>query len=148
MKVLRELKSKKVLKFVLKGSLKTNTFLILLGIFFSTLAFAAALTVTWEAAIIPGGNNNFNQSGNPNIPFSCKSSQNGVALNLDRTEEPSDVAFSDDGFTVFTTNKKNAMAGVLFSQNRLSRPFDISSDKVKTDPTATCDDLDGLYVDT
>ena len=148
MKVLRELKSKKILKSVLKGSLKTNVFLILLGIFFSTLAFAAALTVTWEAAIIPGGNNNFNQSGNPNIPFSCKSSQNGVALNLDRTEEPSDVAFSDDGFTVFTTNKKNAMAGVLFSQNRLSRPFDISSDKVKTDPTATCDDLDGLNVST
>ena len=48
MKVLRELKSKKILKSVLKGSLKTNVFLILLGIFFSTLAFAAALTVTWE----------------------------------------------------------------------------------------------------
>ena len=147
MKVLRELKSKKILKFVFKGSLKKNVFLILLGIFFSTLAFAAALTVTWEAGKIPGGNNHFN-SNNPDRPFSCKSSQNGVALNLDRTEEPSDVAFSDDGFTVFTTNKKNAMAGVLFSQNRLSRPFDISSDKVKTDPTATCDDLDGLNVST
>ena len=147
MKVLRELKSKKILKAVLKGSLKTNVFLILLGIFFSTLAFAAALTVTWETAIIPGGNNNFH-STNPGRPFSCKSSQNGVALTIDRTEEPSDVAFSDDGFTVFTTNKKNAMAGVLFSQNRLSRPFDISSDKVKTDPTATCDDLDGLNVNT
>ena len=57
MKVLRELKSKKILKSVLKGSLKTNVFLILLGIFFSTLAFAAALTITWEAGKIPGGNN-------------------------------------------------------------------------------------------
>ena len=142
MKVLRELKSKKVLKFVLKGSLKTNTFLILLGIFFSTLAFAAALTVTWQAAIIPGGNNNFVLSGNPNVPFSCKSSQNGVALTIDRTEEPSDIAFSDDGFTVFTTNKRDAMAGVLFSQNRLTIPFDIATDKVKTNPSATCDDLD------
>ena len=148
MKVLRELKSKKILKSVLKGSLKTNVFLILLGIFFSTLAFAAALTVTWEAAIIPGGNNNFNQSGNPNTPFSCKSSQTGAALNLDRTEEPSDIAFSDDGLTVFTTNKRtvNNMFSLTFSQNRLSRPFDISSDKVKTDPTANCDDLDGLNI--
>ena len=51
MKVLRELKSKKILKSVLKGSLKTNAFLILFGIFFSTLAFAAALTVTWESRI-------------------------------------------------------------------------------------------------
>ena len=43
MKVLRELKLKKILKSLLKGSLKTNVFLILFGIFFSTLAFAAAL---------------------------------------------------------------------------------------------------------
>ena len=147
MKVLGELKSKKILKSVLKGSLKTNVFLILLGIFFSTLAFAAALTVTWETAIIPGGNNNFH-STNPGRPFSCKSSQNGVALTIDRTEEPSDIAFSDDGFTVFTTNKRDAMAGVLFSQNRLTIPFDIATDKVKTNPSATCDDLDGLNVNT
>ena len=69
-------------------------------------------------------------------------------MTKDRTEEPSDIAFSDDGLTVFTTNIANAMAGVLFSQNRLSRPFDISTDKVKTDPTATCDDVDGLNVNT
>ncbi len=56
MKVLRELKSKKILKSVLKGSLKTNVFLILLGIFFSTLAFAAALTVTWLDGRIPKHN--------------------------------------------------------------------------------------------
>ena len=54
MKVLRELKSKKILKSVLKGSLKTNVFLILLGIFFSTLAFAAALTVGYGNMGIPG----------------------------------------------------------------------------------------------
>ncbi len=139
---------KKIKRKILKGVLNPKIFLILFGLFFSSLAFAAALTVTWQSAIIPGGNNNFSLSGNPNVPFSCKSSQNGVALNLDRTEEPSDIAFSDDGLTVFTTNKRNAMAGVLFSQNRLSRPFDIATDKVKTDPTATCDDLDGLNVNT
>ena len=93
MKVLRELKPKKILKSVLKGSVKTNVFLILLGIFFSTLAFAAALTVTWEAGKIPGGNNHFN-SNNPDRPFSCKSSTDGSTLQKDRTENPSDVAHS------------------------------------------------------
>ena len=37
--------------------------------------------------------------------------------------------------------------GIIFT-NRLSRPFDVSTDKVKTDPTATCDDVDGLNVNT
>ena len=69
---------KKIKRKILKGVLNPKIFLILFGLFFSSLAFAAALTVTWEAAIIPGGNNNFSQSGNPNVPFSCKSSQNGV----------------------------------------------------------------------
>ena len=63
MKVLRELKSKKILKAVLKGSLKTNVFLILLGIFFSTLAFAAALTVTWLDGRIPLHNSTCQNSG-------------------------------------------------------------------------------------
>ena len=119
MKVLRELKSKKILKSVLKGSLKTNVFLILLGIFFSTLAFAAALTVTWEAGRIPGGNNNFN-SDNPGRPFSCKSSTDGSTLQNDRTENPSDVTFSEDGLTVFTSNTStNKMWNNLVSQNKL-----------------------------
>ena len=29
---------------------------------------------------------------------------NKTLLELDRTEDPTDVAFSDDGLTVFTTN--------------------------------------------
>ena len=134
MKVLRQLKSKKILKSVLKGSLKTNVFLILLGIFFSTLAFAAALTVTWEAAIIPGGNNHFS-SDNPGRPFSCKASLNGKALTKDRTEDPNDVAFSDDGLTVFTSNATiSALGDNHISQNRLDRPFDVSSDRVRFNP--------------
>ncbi len=144
MKVLRQLKSKKILKSVLKGSLKTNVFLILLGIFFSTLAFAAALTVTWEAAIIPGGNNHFS-SDNPGRPFSCKASLNGKALTKDRTEDPNDVAFSDDGLTVFTSNATiSALGDNHISQNRLDRPFDVSSDRVRFNPAANCDDLDAL----
>ena len=30
------------------------------------------------------------------------------------------------------------------SQNRLDRPFDLTSDRVDFNPNATCDDLDGL----
>ena len=47
MKTFKELKLKKILKSLLKDSLKKKIFLISFGIFFSTLAFAAALTVTW-----------------------------------------------------------------------------------------------------
>ena len=34
----------------------------------------------------------------------CRSSTNNGLLELDRTEDPTDVAFSDDGLTVFTSN--------------------------------------------
>ena len=47
MKAFKGLKLKKIFKFLLKDSLKKKVFLISFGIFFSTLAFAAALTVTW-----------------------------------------------------------------------------------------------------
>ena len=144
MKVLRELKSKKILKSVLKGSLQTNVFLILLGIFFSTLAFAAALTVTWEAGRIPGGNNNFN-SNNPDRPFSCKSSTDGSTLTNDRTENPTDVTFSEDGLTVFTSNSSTTkMANNLVAQNKLDTPFDVMSDRVAFSLNGNCNDVDGL----
>ena len=39
--------------------LNPKIFLIIFGLFFSSLAFAAALTVTWQSAINPGANNNF-----------------------------------------------------------------------------------------
>ena len=55
MKASRELKLKRIFKSFLNGSLKTNAFLISFGIFFSTLAFAAALSVTWLSRHM-GGN--------------------------------------------------------------------------------------------
>ena len=144
MKVLRQSKSKKILKSVLKGSLKKDTFLILLGIFFSTLAFAAALTVTWEAGKIPGGNNHFNLN-NPDRPFSCKSSTDGSTLQKDRTENPTDVTFSEDGLTVFTSNASTKdMANNLVSQNKLDTPFDVMSDRVAFSLNGNCNDVDGL----
>ena len=58
---------------IFKGVIKPIEFLILFGLFFSSLAFAGVLSVTWEAARIPGGNNHFT-SDNPGRPFSCRSS--------------------------------------------------------------------------
>ena len=140
MKVLEELKSKKILKSLLRGSLKTNVFLILLGIFFSTLAFAAALTVSFKGGLIPGGNNNFI---NPDSP-KCRSSTTNDLLTFDRTTDPSDVQFSDDGLIVFSTNMDNSgMQNNTVSMNKLDRPFDIDSDRVKGNTNATCDDVDG-----
>ena len=148
MKILKRLKIK-----IFKGAIKTVGFLILFGLFFSSSAFAAALTVSWEGAIIPGGSNNFFPNNtNPNN-LVCKSSQTGLPTGVseilvDRTEEPSDIAFSDDGLTVFTTNLRRAMNGLEFSQNRLERPFDVLSDSVRAEPGGTCDDVDGLDVNT
>ncbi len=145
MKVLEELKSKKILKSLLRGSIQTNVFLILLGIFFSTLAFAAALTVSFKGGLIPGGNNNFI---NPDSP-KCRSSTTGDLLTFDRTTDPSDVQFSDDGLIVFSTNMDNSgMQNNTVSMNKLDRPFDIDSDRVKGNTNATCDDVDGADTQT
>ena len=77
---------------IFKGVIKPIEFLILFGLFFSSLAFAGTLTVTWEYGKIPGGNRHF-EGGNPG----CTSSSNGRLLTKDRTEDPNDVAFSDEG---------------------------------------------------
>ncbi len=131
---------KKIKRKILKGVLNPKIFLILFGLFFSSLAFAAALSVTWEYGKIPGGNRHF-EGGNPG----CRSSTNGELLELDRTEDPNGVAFSDDGLTVFTSNATiNKLGGNHISQNRLDRSFDLTSDRVDFNPNATCDDLDGL----
>jgi len=135
MKMLKRLKIK-----IFKGVIKPIEFLILFGLFFSSLAYAAALSVTWEYGKIPGGNRHF-EGGNPG----CRSSTNGELLELDRTEDPNGVAFSDDGLTVFTSNATiNKLGGNHISQNRLDRPFDLTSDRVDFNPNANCDDLDGL----
>ena len=129
---------------IFKGAINPIAFLILFGLFFSAPAYAETLTVTWEAGLIPGGNNHFH-ADNPGRPFSCKSSYNGTAMNKDRTEHPTDVAFSDDGLTVFTSNKiKSTMANNDIAQNRLDQPFEIMSDRVRFNPNANCDDFDGF----
>ena len=77
---------KKIKRKILKGVLNPKIFLILFGLFFSSLAFAAALTVTWEYGKIPGGNRHF-EGGNPG----CRSRTNGELLELDRKEDHNGV---------------------------------------------------------
>ena len=65
-------------------------------------------------------------------------------MNQDSTEDPMDVAFSTDGLMVFTVNKSqdiNARDVGNLSMNRLSTPFDMTSEK-----TGNCNDLDAFRI--
>ena len=73
---------------IFKGVIKPKEFLILFGLFFSSLAFAGNLTVTWEFGKIPGGTRHFELGRNFYV---CRSSTNNGLLELDRTEDPTDV---------------------------------------------------------
>ena len=137
-KILKKTKYTKTLNFffgknkllTIKGVLKPKVFLVLFSLFFSSLALAAALTVTWVDGRIPSGNAN------------CTSSQTGASLVNDRTTDPNDVQFSDDGLQVFTANPA-MQSNLNLSMNKLSTPFDLTS--VKTDNGSNdCDDLDGF----
>ena len=138
LKILKKTKYTKTLNFffgknkllTIKGVLKPKVFLVLFSLFFSSLALAAALTVTWVDGRIPSGNTN------------CTSSQTGDSLVNDRTEDPHDVQFSDDGLQVFTANL-SMQSNLNLSMNKLSTPFDLTS--VKTNNGSNdCDDLDGF----
>ena len=110
---------------------------LIFSIFFSTSAIAAALSVTWKGGLIPGGNT---QSG-----LSCTATTNGVALTRDRTEDPQDVVFSDDGLQVFTVNNSNdsGMNSNQLSMNRLGTPNEILTEKIRNGSNPTCADLEG-----
>ena len=127
---------KKLKKLIIKSTLKPKVFLILFCLFFSSLAFAAALTVTWLDGRIPPGN-------------SACNSFDGDQLNSDSTEDPTDVHFSEDGLMVFTTNLKQEQSRSVgnLSMNKLSTPFDMTS--VKTSNGSTdCNDLNAFKVTT
>ena len=133
---------KKVFKDLKFGVLKPKIFIILFGFFFSslTLALAATLSVTWKGGLIPAGNNFTGAS--------CVSSSNGNALNRDRTEDPHDVQFSEDGLQVFTVNfdQSGKLESNRLSMNRLSNPFEITSTKTNNGST-DCNDIDGFAPD-
>ena len=130
---------KKSKKLIIKGALKLKVFLVLFSLFFSSLALAAPLSVTWKGALIPGGNE---QSG-----LNCTATTNGVALDLDRATAPHDVVLSDDGLQVFTANRSgdgsNKIDNNQLSMNRLGTPNEILTDKIRNDANATCADIEG-----
>ena len=131
---------KKSKKLIIKNLLKPKVFLVLFSLFFSSLALAAPLSVTWKGALIPGGNNNGG-------PGNCTATINGVALDLDRTQVPYDVVLSNDGLQVFTANRagdgSNSIDNNQLSMNRLGTPNEILTDKIKNDANATCADIEG-----
>ena len=93
MKIIKKLNIKKIFRSLKTGALSTNIFFFLIGIYFSTLAVAAILTVTSVDHRIPSG------------AAGCFSSQTGAQLNNDRTEDLRDVIWSEDGTMIFTVNK-------------------------------------------
>ena len=133
---------KRIFNNLIFDVLKPKIFIILFGFFFSslTLALAATLSVTWKGGLIPDGNNATGAS--------CVSSSNGNALNRDRTEDPHDVQFSEDGLQVFTVNfdQTGKLESNRLSMNRLSNPFEITSTKTNNGST-DCNDIDGFAPD-
>ena len=112
---------------------------LIFSIFFSTSAIAAALSVTWKGALIPGGNK---QSG-----LSCTATTNGETLELDRATDPFDVVLSDDGLQIFTANRAGDGAELIdnnqLSMNRLGTPNEILTDIMRNGSNPTCADMEG-----
>ena len=135
------MKFKKIFKDLKYGVLKPKIFIILFGLFFSSIAIAATLTVTGllTARIPPGDANCSNTNINGNGTHS---------LSNDRTEDPEDVQFSEDGLQVFTINQ-NQQEGLDLNMNTLSRPFDLTSIDTSDEISANnngkgCDALDAF----
>ena len=93
-----------------------------ISIFISNFVAARELNVRWFDSLIPGGNKAHNT-------LTCTSSQTGRALEKDRTENPTDVVWSDDGLTVFTTNStRGELENHSVSMNKVAVPFKVTSD--------------------
>ena len=142
MNSLKKFNIKKILKPSRKGTLKKNIFFILFGMYFSTLAIAATLSVQFVGALIPGGNNN-TPSGN--VPEQqCRGNNSAkTKLDNDRTTAPTDIEFDENGSFVFTSNKNmSGMAANSISQNKLLENYQILSDAIRAG-TFNCDHLKG-----
>ena len=133
---------KKIKKLIIKGVLKPKVFFILFGLFFSSLAFAATLSVEFIGALIPGGNNN-TPRGNV-AEQQCRGNDTSKTLmHTDRTTSPTDIEFDADGSFVYTSNANmSGMSNNSISQNKLLRPYQILSDAIRSG-TYNCDHLKG-----
>ena len=127
---------KKFKRLILISTLKPKAFLILFALFFSSLAFAATLTVTLLDGRIPTHNS------------TCKNSDNEFTMNKDSTEDPYDVAFSTDGLQVFTVNhfQESVRGKGNLSMNRLMEPFDVSRTKRRILGDVDCNNIDAFKV--
>ncbi len=137
---------KKFKRLILKSTLKTKAFLILFALFFSSLAFAATLTVTLIDGRIPIHDTEIGSSG----VIKCKNSAGEFDMDTDSTEDPLDVAFSTDGLQVFTVNfKQESIRGKgNLSMNRLMEPFDVSRSRIRILGNVDCNNIDGFRVST
>ena len=127
---------KKFKRLILICTLKPKAFLILFALFFSSLAFAATLSVTWLDGRIPSHNSS-----------SCQSFDGTYTMSLDSTEDFFDVAFSTDGLQVFSANTKmeSPKGKGNLSMNRLSKPFDVTSSR-RDNNDFSCDVIDSFKV--
>ena len=110
-----------------------------ISIFISNFVVARELNVRWFDGVIPGGNDAHGGG------LGCESSRAEMALNGDRTEDPIDVIWSDDGLTVFTaslrSNGNNASHSL--SMNKVAVPFKVTSDLMLSQgEDVTCDAID------
>ena len=118
------------------GVLKPKIFIILFCLFFSSLAFAAALSVTWLDGRIPVHNS------------TCQNSGGEFQMANDSTEDPYDVAFSTDGLQVFSVNvfQESVRGRGNLSMNRLMEPFDVSRTKRRILGDVDCNNIDSFRV--
>ena len=121
---------------VFKGVIKPKAFFILFSLFFSSLAFAASLTVTWLDGRIPLHNS------------TCMNSGGEFQMANDSTEDPYDVAFSTDGSQVFSVNvfQESVRGRGNLSMNRLMEPFDVSRTKRRILGDVDCNNIDSFRV--
>ena len=112
---------KKNKKLIIRNSLKPKVFLVLFSLFFSSLAFAAALTVTWLYSKQPGNPNALGCFTHPNLDH-----PSGERITTDGVQEPEDIAFSNDGLTYFIANK-NIAGGYDITVYKLTSPFDLNT---------------------
>ena len=114
---------KKFKKLIIKSTLKPKVFLILFCLFFSSVCLAAALTATWLSR---------HMGGNPNsIGLTCYAHPNSEHLDpevitADGAQDPTDIAFSNDGMTYFTANQ-TMQSGYDVTMYKLTSPFDLST---------------------
>ena len=128
MKIIKKLNIKRIFRSLKSGVLSTNIFFFLIGLYFSSIALAVTLKVISIDHRIPSGV----------ATGECFSSQRtNIDLDHDRTEDPRDVVWSDDGTMVFTINAnmnnntaKGSMGDLDLSMNKVRDPFELKTVKL------------------